>query len=109
MRGLYQTTLRLPHGQKDHKREQKTVLTLDTQTVESSQTTTYFRALWIGTVKTAKTTTNSCSTFSTTFGSCLMRFFYAKLTQNHVEGHRKTPCQVGAAQADSLLAPPALP
>lgn len=96
MRSLYQTALRLPHGQKDHKCEQKTVLTLDTQTVEFSQTTTYFCALWIGTVKAAKTTTNSCSAFSTTFGSCFDVIFLCKIDPKPRRGSQENALSSGS-------------
>ena len=102
MRSLYQTALRLPHDQKDHKREQKTVLTLDTQTVESSQTTTYFCALWIGTVKTAKTTTNSCSAFSTTFGSCFDVFFLCKIDPKPRRGSQENALSSGSCTSRSV-------
>lgn len=95
---------RLPQVQKDLKREQKTVLTLDTRTVEPSQTTTYFCGLWIGTAKTAKTTTNFCPAFTTTFGSCFDAFFLCKIDPKPRTGALKTPCQAGSAQADPLLA-----
>lgn len=102
MRSLYQTALRLPHGQKDHKCEQKTVLTLDTQTVEFSQTTTYFCALWIGTVKAAKTTTNSCSAFSTTFGSCFDAFFLCKIDPKPRRGSQENSLSSGICTSRSV-------
>lgn len=109
MRSLYQTTLRLPYDQKDHKHEQKTVLTLDTQTVEFSQTTTYFCALWIGTVKTAKTTTNSCSTFSTTFGSCFDAFFLCKIDPKPRRGSQENALTSGSCTSRSVACAPRSP
>ena len=47
----------------------KTDLKPDTQTVKTPSTTTCFCGLWVGTVEMAKTTTNFCSAFTTTFGS----------------------------------------
>lgn len=109
MCSLYQTALRLPHDQKDHKREQKTVLTLDTQTVEPSQTTTYFCALWIGTVKTAKTTTNSCSAFSTTFGSCFDAFFLCKIDPKPRRGSQENALSSGSCTSRFVACGPLSP